>query len=103
MELIARFHPLQQGDEYEHLMALKYQESFEAISTTFKGAVNEVLTGAFKNGLKEVCAELRMQKSSSLFKLIELAQRVEERNNMVETSQKLYPGCPILHSPKKLQ
>lgn len=83
---------MQQGDEFERKVGLKqsttvtrYMESFEAILATIKGAGDEVLTEAFKNGLKEeVIVELRMQKSSSLCELMEMAQRVEERNQVVD-------------------
>lgn len=51
-ELITRFHPSQNGDEYERLMALKhastvaeYRENFEALLATIPGAIDNVLTG----------------------------------------------------------
>lgn len=91
-ELITRFHPSLSGDQYEKLMVLKqsttvaeYREQFEAISVTISGAEDDVLIRAFKNGLKEeVRAELRLQKGLTMFELMEMAQRVEERNTIVD-------------------
>lgn len=49
-----------------------------------KGVVNEVLVRAFKNVLKEeVQAEMRLQRSLTLFEMMEMAQQVE-RNVVVD-------------------
>ncbi|KAF7814687.1 Retrotransposable element Tf2 [Senna tora] len=68
-ELLRRFHQAQRGNGYEMLMALKQEESvaefrekFELLSAPLKNAPEEMLIGAYQNGLKE---EIRMRGESS--------------------------------------
>lgn len=94
-ELVAQFHHLQNGDEYERLMALwkastvsEYRENFVALFATIPGAAEEVLIGAFKNGLREeIYADLRLQSCVTLTEMMEHAQRIEERNGVVDQVQ----------------
>lgn len=66
-------------------MVAENRESFEALSVTISTALKEVLTGAFKNGLKEeIRADLRLQRYATLTEMIKNAQNIEERNGVVE-------------------
>lgn len=66
--LFGRFQGPRMGDLYERVMALRqvstvdsYREEFEALTAPLKNASEEVLVGAFKNGLKpEIQAELHL-------------------------------------------
>lgn len=74
------------------LPKLRFPQLFSThtILATIKGVANEVLARAFKNGLKEeVRAELRLQRSSTLLEMMEMAQQVEERNVVVDQIKKL--------------
>ncbi|KAF7807919.1 Retrotransposable element Tf2 [Senna tora] len=85
----------QQGNNYEMLMAHKqvgtveeYRERFELLSAPLKDAPEEMLIGAYQNGLKEdIRAELRMVKAQSLLEVLDLSHKVEERNR-TDTSGK---------------
>ncbi|KAF7815055.1 Retrotransposable element Tf2 [Senna tora] len=87
-ELLRRFHQAQRGNGYEMLMALKqegsvaeYREKFELLSAPLKNAPEEMLLGAYQNGLKdEIRAELRMVKAQNLMEVMDMAQQIEERN-----------------------
>ena len=87
-ELLNRFHPSQNGSAYEMLMALKqltsvadYIEKFELMSAAIGSCDEEMLKGAFMNGLKvSIKAELRLLKISSLSELMDMASRIEERD-----------------------
>ncbi|KAF7828587.1 Retrotransposable element Tf2 [Senna tora] len=90
-ELLRRFHQSQKGNNYEMLMALKqtgtvseYREQFELLSAPLKEAPEEMLIGAFQNGLKEeIRAEIRMVKAHNLMEVMDLAQKVEEKNRVL--------------------
>lgn len=69
----------------------KYRDRFEALSATLKEASDEVIVGVFKNRLK-VRAEVQMQWISSLYELMEMAQRVEEQNSVMKCAQKGWEG-----------
>lgn len=45
---------------------------------TIQGVAKEVLIGAFKNGMKEIRARLRLQRHATLSEMIEHAQRIGE-------------------------
>ncbi|KAF7844308.1 Retrotransposable element Tf2 [Senna tora] len=73
-KFLRQLHQSQQGNNYKMLMALKqegtvveYREEFEQFSAPLKDALEEMLIGAYQNGLKEeVRTELRMIKAQSL-------------------------------------
>ncbi|RDX78916.1 hypothetical protein CR513_40732, partial [Mucuna pruriens] len=67
-----------------------YKEIFELISAPLRHVDEEVLKGAFMNGLKEVRAEVRLHSLGDLGTLMILVQRVEERNRIL--------GRPALES-----
>ncbi|KAF7811943.1 Retrotransposable element Tf2 [Senna tora] len=87
-ELLRRFHQAQRGNGYEMLMALKQEESiaefrekFDLLFAPLKNALEEMLIGAYQNGLKEeIRAELRMVKAQTLLEVVDLAHQIEERN-----------------------
>ncbi|KAF7812607.1 5-formyltetrahydrofolate cyclo-ligase-like protein [Senna tora] len=89
-ELLRRFHQSQQGNNYEMLMAHKqvgtvdeYRERFELLLAPLKDALEEMLIGAYQNGLKEdIRAELRMVKAQSLLEVMDLSHKIEERNRV---------------------
>lgn len=59
----------------------KYRVQFEVVSATLKEASDDLLVGAFTNGLKEeIKAEVRMLGTQSLLGLVQLAQKVENCN-----------------------
>lgn len=88
-QVLNRFQHSQAGDAYEMLMALrqtgtvtKYREKFEMLSAPLSEASDDMLMGAFKNGLKEdIRAVHRIMKLGSLQEMMDLAHNVEERNN----------------------
>ncbi|KAF7826714.1 Retrotransposable element Tf2 [Senna tora] len=92
MELLRCFHQSQQGNGYEILMAHKqtsdvgeYRERFELLSAPLKEATEEMLIGFYQNGLKEeVRAELRMIQAQNLLDIMDMSQKIEERNEVVE-------------------
>lgn len=87
-EVTERFHCKQAGDEYEQLMALRqmgtvseYRERFEALSAPLGGATEEMLQGAFMNGLKvELRCDVKLMHPSNLKELMNYAGQVEDRN-----------------------
>lgn len=94
-QVLNRFHHSQAGDAYEMVMALKqtgtvaeYRERFETMSAPLSDASDEMLMGAFRNGLKEdIRADLRIMKFGSLQEMMDLAHNVEERNLVVEKNR----------------
>ncbi|KAF7821858.1 Retrotransposable element Tf2 [Senna tora] len=91
-ELLRRFHQSQQGNGYEILMAHKqthdvgeYKERFKLLSALLKDATEEMLIGFYQNGLKEeVRAELRMTQAQNLLDIMDMSQKIKERNEVVE-------------------
>ena len=58
-----------------------YRREFEILATPLKGISEEVMESTFMNGLlPEIRAELRLLKPYGLGHLMEMAQRVEDRN-----------------------
>ncbi|KAF7842448.1 Retrotransposable element Tf2 [Senna tora] len=111
-ELLRRFHQSQQGNNYEVLMALKqegsmaeYREKFELISAPLKDTPEEMLLGAYQNGLKEdIRAELRMVKAHSLLEVMDMSYKVEERNRVLaklrEEQDKASKAIKVFQSTK---
>lgn len=87
-EVTERFHCKQAGDEYEQLMALRqegtvseYRERFEALSAPLENATEEMLRGAFMNGLaEELKCDVKLMQPKNLKELMNYAGQVEERN-----------------------
>ncbi|KAF7821313.1 Retrotransposable element Tf2 [Senna tora] len=109
-ELIRRFHQSQQGNGYEILIAHKqtsivgkYREKFELLSAPLKEASEEMLVGFYQSGLKEeVRAELRMTQAQSLIDVMDMSQKIEERNEVVERmrEEKLKKALKPIQVPK---
>ncbi|KAF7802354.1 Retrotransposable element Tf2 [Senna tora] len=111
-ELLRRFHQSQLGNGYEMLMALKqigsvaeYREKFELLSAPLKDAPEDMLIGVFLNGLKEdVRAELRMSRAQNLLEVLDLAHKVEDRNNVLaklkEDQEKANRASKVFPGPK---
>ncbi|EXB66394.1 hypothetical protein L484_008284 [Morus notabilis] len=87
----------QTGNHYEALIALQqdstvaeFREKFELLLAPFREADKEFLIGAFSNGLaKEVKAEVHMVRPTSLVQLMDLTQKIEEKNWALERPQVL--------------
>ncbi|KAF7836177.1 Retrovirus-related Pol polyprotein from transposon 17.6 [Senna tora] len=109
-ELLRRFHESQQGNGYEILMAHKqsgtvgdYRERFELLSAPLKDATEEMLIGFYQNGLKEeVRAELRMTQAQNLLDVMDMSQKIEERNEVVERlrEEKIKQALKPIQLPK---
>lgn len=90
--LLSRFQHSQAGDAYEMLMALRqteivteYRERFESLSTPLTKASDEMLMGAFGNGLKEeIRVELWVMRIGLLQDLMDSAHGLEERNAILD-------------------
>lgn len=62
----------------------EYREMFELITELLRHAEEEVLLGAFMNGLKdEVRREVRLHHLGDLGEVMKLAKRVEEKNRVL--------------------
>ena len=90
--VVQRFRSSQTGNHYEALISLRqestvaeFREKFELLSSPLREADEEFLVGAFSNGLaEEIRAEVRMVKPNSLVQLMDLAQKIEEKNWALE-------------------
>ncbi|XP_031271166.1 uncharacterized protein LOC116129586 [Pistacia vera] len=95
LALLQRFNGSQELNPYESLMAMKqtgsvvdFRRQFEAVAALLVGEKEEILQAAFINGLKtEIRAEVRLAQPNSLIQIIELAQRIEEKNQALEEAQ----------------
>ena len=89
-DLVNRFQPSQSGTAYEMLMALRqnssiteYIEKFELMSAALGSCDEEMLKAAFMNGLKvNIKADLRLLRFPRLAELMEMALRIEERDEI---------------------
>ncbi|KAJ1404447.1 Retrotransposon gag domain [Sesbania bispinosa] len=89
--VIRRFRPSMAQNPYELLLSLKqmtsveeYREKFELYVGPLKGTDPEYLKGIFLNGLKEaVRAELKLHRLGSLPKMMDYAQRIDEKNRVL--------------------
>lgn len=87
-EVVERFHYKQMGDEWEQLLALKqmgtmeeYRERFETLSAPLKDVTEEVLIGAFLNGLDEdIRCDVKLMHPTNLKQLMTYATQVSDRN-----------------------
>lgn len=63
----------------------EYREQFEAMSAPLENALEEVLRGAFLNGLtKEVRCDVKLMHPKDLKELMNFAIQVEDRNRVKE-------------------
>ncbi|KAH1265539.1 hypothetical protein GmHk_01G001225 [Glycine max] len=90
--VIQWFQPSMNQSPYELLLSLKhegtveeYREKFELYAGPLRGTKPEYLKGIFFNGLKEVVrAELKLHPVNTLPELMDYAQRIEEKNSLIE-------------------
>ncbi|XP_052185288.1 uncharacterized protein LOC127796925 [Diospyros lotus] len=86
-----RFRPTQEGSIEERFLALRqkgtvkeYRQCFEALASPLENLPEAMLDGHFINGLQpDIKAELRVLRPRGLEQMIDLAQRIEERNRVV--------------------
>ncbi|XP_028775121.1 uncharacterized protein LOC114732011 [Neltuma alba] len=112
-EALRRFHPSQLGDSYEMLYAakqnrsvLEFVEEFERLAAPLPDIPEESLIGTFRVALRpEIRAELRLTSASSLREVMEMAIRVEERNQVLDAAKETratrfqrYPSGPKMDS-----
>ncbi|KAK4280771.1 hypothetical protein QN277_012349 [Acacia crassicarpa] len=105
-EIIERFHCKQAGDEYEQLMALRqtgsvteFREQFELISAPLENASEDVLIGAFMNGLnEEVRCDVKLMHPQGLKQLMNYAGEVEGWNQVRERMKERREGKIIRSS-----
>ncbi|XP_022848903.1 uncharacterized protein LOC111371244 [Olea europaea var. sylvestris] len=99
--LLLRFRPSQEGTNLEKFLALRqegtvrdYGRMFEVLAAPLTTVPEDILEGNFINGLKPLIrAEVRLLKPRGLDLIMELAQRVEDRNELVRQAQGSYgPG-----------
>ncbi|GAU46214.1 hypothetical protein TSUD_401760 [Trifolium subterraneum] len=97
--LLKRFQPSKLQTPYELLLSLKqtvsveeYRAQFELYAGPLRAAEPEYLKGIFLNGLKDaVKAELKLHPVSSLPELMDFAQRVDEKNTLLNPSNSHAP------------
>ncbi|EXB74477.1 hypothetical protein L484_026170 [Morus notabilis] len=90
-QMIRNWAELKEGSLCEKLLSLrqessvrKYRRQFEVLAAPLRDVSEQVLESSFVNRLKpEVRAEIRLMKPIWLGRIMEVAQRVEERNLMV--------------------
>ena len=86
--LLLRFRQTQEGSLCEQFLAVRqqgtmvaYRREFEILATPLKGILEKVMESTFMNGLlPEIRAELHLLQLYGLGHLMEMAQRVEDRN-----------------------
>ena len=86
-----QFRPTQEGSAYEQFLALRqigsvdeYCCQFELLVVSLIDVPNPIQEGNFINGLKpEIKVEVRMAQPKGLGRIIDLAKRVKERNEML--------------------
>lgn len=91
MALLQCFRSSQEGSLCGRLLAIrqegsvaKYRRKFEMSVAPLRDVPDEILEGIFVNGLMaEVWAELRLLKPVSLGEIMEIAQRSEEKNELL--------------------
>ena len=91
-----RFRPTQEGSLCEQFLAMRqqgtvaaYRREFEILATPLKGISEKVMESTFMNGLLfEIRAELRLLQPYGLGHLMEMAQRVEDRNLAMRAARK---------------
>ncbi|PHU24953.1 putative RNA 3'-terminal phosphate cyclase-like protein [Capsicum chinense] len=94
-ELLNRFHDTQKINQYAVLMGLRqittvtaFREEFEKVLASMTEASEEMLSGAFLNGLKEeILVEVMLLRVQTLKEIMEMAQKVEDRNSVLQEVQ----------------
>ncbi|XP_052196517.1 uncharacterized protein LOC127803919 [Diospyros lotus] len=89
--LVNRFRSTQEGIAEERFLALRqmrsvkdYRLCFETLASSLERLPEAFLEGHFLNGLKlDIRAEMRVLRPTGLERMMELAQRIEERNQVV--------------------
>lgn len=84
-----------EGSVCERLLALRqdgtvreYRRQFEMLATHMTDIPDSVLEGSFVNGLKqEIRAEVLMMQPNGLARIMDLAQRVEDRNTTLKLTK----------------
>ena len=92
MMIQERFRPTQEGTAYEQFLALRqvgtvdeYRRQFELLAASLNDIPDTIQEGNFINGLKEeIRAEIRMAQPKGLGRIMDLAKRVEERNETLK-------------------
>ena len=95
-----RFRPIQEGSLCEQFLAVRqqgivaaYWREFEILMTPLKGISEEVMESTFMNGLlPDIRAELCLLQPYGLGHLMEMAQRVEDRNLAMRTAREHDPN-----------
>ena len=93
--LLERFGLTQEGSTCEKFLAIRqegtvwdYRCLFEALSSPLTGLSEDVLESTFINGLRlDTRSEVRMMKPSGLPRIMEFAQRVEDRNGSLRPNK----------------
>ncbi|XP_016558818.1 uncharacterized protein LOC107858601 [Capsicum annuum] len=86
-ELLNRFHDTQKINQFAVVMGPRqittvaaFHEEFEKVSVSMTEPSDEMLSGAFLNGLKEeIRAEVMLLRAQTLKEIMEMAQKVEDR------------------------
>lgn len=90
--IIIRFRITQGGSSYEELLAMNQEASmgdfrnrFEQVSTLLSNIPEELLIGAFVNGLQdEIKAEVHMMEAQTLLQAMNWAQKIEDKNKVLD-------------------
>ena len=106
VRLLDRFRRIQEGTLCEQFLSLRpdgsvrdYLRTFELLASALDGVPKNVQESTFINGLKlEIRAEVRMLKPVGLREVMNLAQRVEERNTYNRASRGYFGGPKPLSS-----
>lgn len=101
-QLLARFSSSQAGSLCERFLGIKqtgsvadFRREFEMMFASMTGLSDEVLESTFVKGLKaEIRAEIRVLKPIRLGPIMDMAQRLEEKNQALK-SLKEYPGLRV--------
>lgn len=91
-KLLLRFRPTQEGSLCEKLLAIRqersveeYRRMFQALAAPLVDLLEEVLASTYINGLKPtIKAEVRLHQPIGLGRIMEMAQTVEERNQVMK-------------------
>lgn len=68
---------------------VEYIEKFKVLLTPLQEALEDMLKGAFMNGLhKDIKADLRLLPTSTLEELMGLARKMEAKNKLAEKNRK---------------
>ena len=98
--MLVRFRPSQDGMLHEQFLAIRqegnvaeYRRNFELLLGPLQGLSMEVLESTFVKGLRhEVKAELRLMRPNGLGQIMELAQLIKDKNNIVhDITERLCP------------